>query len=89
METRRGRPKGSPNKVTASIKEAFKIAFDEMGGPEALIAWGRDNQTDFYKLVTKLIPTELTGADGGPIKTETAIPAEDKEIINRYLKEKK
>jgi hypothetical protein len=65
----RGRPKGSPNKVTASIKAAFKEAFDEMGGAPALVKWGLANKTEFYKLVTKLIPTEITGENGKDLPT--------------------
>ena len=56
-----GRKKGTPNKVTASIKEAFKEAFDELGGAQALVTWGQANQTEFYKLASKLIPTEIAG----------------------------
>ena len=58
-----GRPKGVPNKHTASVKEAFRLAFDELGGAPALAAWGRDNPTDFYKLASKLIPTEIQPLD--------------------------
>lgn len=54
----KGRPKGVPNKLTRSAKEAFALAFDGIGGAEALIAWARDNPTDFYKLYARLIPTE-------------------------------
>lgn len=87
-----GRPKGVLNKHTAAVKEAFKIAFDEMGGAEALCAWGRENQTDFYKLVSKLIPTEITGDEKNPIvikdvtdiksKLLKAIPEDE---LNRIL----
>jgi hypothetical protein len=54
-----GRTKGTPNKFTASIKEAFQIAFEEMGGVEALAAWGKENPTEFYKLVGRLIPLDI------------------------------
>jgi len=56
-----GRQPGSVNKNTASIKGAFVEAFDKLGGATALAAWAQDNPTDFYKLASKLIPTELTG----------------------------
>lgn len=54
-----GRPKGCKNKATVAIKEAFREAFDEMGGVDALVNWGRDNPTQFYQLASKLIPTEV------------------------------
>lgn len=56
-----GRKVGTPNRATASIKGAFVAAFDKLGGSDALAAWAQDNPTDFYKLASKLIPTELTG----------------------------
>jgi hypothetical protein len=62
-----GRKKGVPNKVTASVKEAFAEAFDKMGGAEALLRWGALNQTDFYKLASKLIPTDLNAKLSGDI----------------------
>ena len=57
-----GRQKGTPNKATASIKAAFKEAFEELGGAQALARWARENETEFYRLASKLIPTELTGS---------------------------
>lgn len=54
-----GRPKGVKNKTTVAIKEAFREAFDEMGGVDALVRWGQDNPTQFYQLASKLIPTEV------------------------------
>lgn len=60
-ERRVGRAKGTPNKTTVSIKNAFKEAFEELGGAKALARWARENETEFYRLASKLIPTELTG----------------------------
>jgi hypothetical protein len=57
-----GRQKGTPNRYTASVKEAFAQAFEDMGGADALVNWGRENPTDFYKLASKLIPLELGGS---------------------------
>jgi hypothetical protein len=54
-----GRKKGTPNKVTASVKEAFKEAFDRRGGVDALVQWAEGEPTEFYKLAARLIPTEL------------------------------
>ena len=65
-----GRPKGKENRVTRSVKEALIEAFDKMGGVPALVRWGRANPTDFYKLWLRLLPIQVTGLDGGPIKVE-------------------
>lgn len=51
-----GSRKDKPNKLTVAAREAFQMAFDEIGGPKELAAWARLNQTDFYKLFSKLIP---------------------------------
>src|SRR4051812_26293911 len=63
----KGRKKGVPNKTTASAKQAFALAFDGIGGAKALQVWAAENQTEFYKLFARLIPTEVTGKDGDPI----------------------
>lgn len=65
-----GRKKGTPNKLTASAKQAFQFAFDEIGGARALAEWARENRTDFYKLFARLIPTEVTGEGGGAITVQ-------------------
>lgn len=65
-----GRPKGSPNKTTTLVKEAFRDAFEKLGGAEALAKWAMENPTEFYRLVSKLIPTEITGDGGGQIVVE-------------------
>ena len=62
-----GRPKGSVNKTTASAKQAFLYAFDGMGGEKELEKWASANKTDFFKLFARLIPTEVTGPDGGEL----------------------
>lgn len=65
-----GRKKGDVNRVTRSVKEALVEAFDKLGGVPALVRWGRANPTDFYKLWLRLLPIQVTGLDGGPIKVE-------------------
>lgn len=56
-----GRPKGSPNKVTASIKEVYEKVFHELQLTEkhALLGWAKNNQTDFYRLIMHLIPKAI------------------------------
>lgn len=57
-----GRKKGTVNRTTASAKEAFALAFDRLGGEEGLATWAAENQTDFYKLYSKLIPTDVNNS---------------------------
>jgi hypothetical protein len=56
-----GSRKGSPNKLTKSVKEAFEVAFNELQGDENanLANWAKENTTEFYKLAAKLIPTSV------------------------------
>jgi hypothetical protein len=56
-----GRTKGTPNKLTASIKEAFAITFTILQDDKKanLEAWAKENPTEFYKIMSKVIPTEL------------------------------
>lgn len=63
-ERRGGRQKGTPNKLTKSVKEAFEVAFHAMQDKPGvkLSEWGEENPTEFYKLAARLIPTELSGS---------------------------
>ena len=55
----KGRIKGVPNKVTASIKSAISEAFDKLGGVPSLVRWGESNPDDFYALWGRLAPKEV------------------------------
>jgi hypothetical protein len=63
-----GRQKGTPNKNTAAVKEALLKCYERIGSDKALAAWAEENKTEFYKLWGRMLPQELTGADGGPIE---------------------
>jgi hypothetical protein len=57
-----GRPKGAENKITRTVKEPVLAVFTDMqSDPKAnLLTWGIDNPTEFYKIASKLIQTEVT-----------------------------
>ncbi len=59
-----GRQKGSVNKITASFKEAVLKAYDGIGGTDQFIEWAKLNQTEFYKIASKLIPIQGSEPDG-------------------------
>lgn len=69
----KGRKKGIPNKTTKACKEALQLAFDGIGGVDALAAWAKDNRTDFYKLWTKLVPQEVKTELSGELKNSTPV----------------
>lgn len=56
-----GKPKGTPNKLTRTVKETVLAVFNDLqADPKAnLFSWGKENPTDFYKIAAKLIPTEV------------------------------
>ena len=56
-----GRPHGCKNKLTITVREAVLKAFNALQEDEDnnLIAWGKKNPGDFYKIAAKLIPTEI------------------------------
>ena len=54
------RPKGVPNKVGAQAKENIVAVFTRLGGTAAMADWARRNQTEFYRLYARLIPSEST-----------------------------
>lgn len=62
-----GRVKGTPNKVTASLKDMILQALDQQGGAEYLYRQADENPAAFMTLVGKVLPMQVTGAEGGPI----------------------
>ena len=70
-----GRTRGVPNKFTQSIRIAFELAFAGMQahvpkrGEEdfRLVSWAKKNPTDFYKLMARMVPQEISGPGGGAI----------------------
>ena len=76
----KGRPKGTPNKLTRAAKEAFQLAFDQLGGVDKMVEWAQsdpDNLKAFYSLYSKLIPVDVTSG-GNAIPTPTFILAHGK-----------
>lgn len=67
-----GRQKGTPNKVTGNVREMVLRALDKAGGEEYLLAQARDNPNAFMALVGKVLPTQITGPNDGPIKSEVS-----------------
>ena len=62
-----GRTRGTPNKTTANVREAIEMAFAGIGGVEAFSSWAKENQTEFYKLYSKLLPLQVSGEVDGNI----------------------
>lgn len=58
-----GRPKGTTNHLTKTVKETVLAVFNEIQeDPDAkLLAFAKKYPRDFYQIAAKLIPTEITG----------------------------
>jgi len=56
-----GKPKGAKNKLTKTVKERVLDTFNTLQKHKtaSLIAWAKQNPTEFYKIAAKLIPTEI------------------------------
>ena len=67
-ERRGGRQKGTPNKLTADVKEMILGALHEVGGMAYLARQADENPTAFLTLVGKVLPLQLTGKGDGPIQ---------------------
>lgn len=63
-----GRPKGVPNKLTVSVKEAIETAAQGLGGAARLEAWAKEapeNEKVFWSnIYPKLLPLQVTGPGG-------------------------
>lgn len=67
-----GRPKGLPNKTTTLLKDAILQAATKAGGREGMIGYlteqAQANPQSFLPLLGKVLPLQVTGADGDAIQ---------------------
>ena len=66
-----GRKKGSPNKATAALKDMILEALAEAGGVDYLKEQAQKSPAAFLTLVGKVLPLQLTGEGGGPMRITT------------------
>lgn len=60
-----GRPKGTPNKTTALVKDMVSKALEQKGGVKYLARQADENPVAFLTLVGKLIPVQVGGDPEG------------------------
>ena len=54
-----GRQKGTPNKLSTTVKDNVISVFQQLGGAKAMAEWARENPTHFYNLYAKLLPQDV------------------------------
>ena len=61
-----GRTKGTPNKLSATVKQNVINVFERLGGEDHMTMWAAENPNQFYNIYAKLMPTqsELGTIDG-------------------------
>ena len=75
-----------PNKVTADIKAMVLGALDRAGGEEYMLEQARNNPNAFLTLVGKVLPTQITGPNDGPVQVDakySGLPAHIMEMIDK------
>jgi hypothetical protein len=65
-ERRGGRQKGTPNKVSAQLKEMILGALDDAGGQTYLTRMAQEQPGPFMTLLGKVLPTTLAGEPNAP-----------------------
>lgn len=86
-----GRPEGAQNKITKTVKQVFTEVFQSLQTDKekeyALEKWAQQNPDAFYKLAARLIPTQITGADGKDLVLNIILKDErEKEEFEQTLK---
>lgn len=78
---RGGRKPGSKNKIPAGLKEAILEAAKNAGGAKGMVGYlekqAAANPGPFMALLGKVLPMQVTGADGGAMKAEVQITIVD------------
>lgn len=72
----KGRPKGSKNRLTNTLKEAIEKSFDEVGGVQYLVEQARENPTAYMSLLAKVLPQQINAQ----VATKT-LPASVDEFV--------
>lgn len=63
-----GRTKGTPNRVTADLKQAIMKAFGDAGGSDYLAKVASEQPAVFCQLLGKVLPLQLDGDPEKPIR---------------------
>ena len=59
-----GRPKGSPNAITMTLKDGIEEAYHQLGGVAWLVRLGQEEPLAFASLLAKLLPPPAAEGEG-------------------------
>lgn len=65
-----GRKQGTPNKLSAQVKDNVIAVFNRLDGTAGMAVWAKENPTEFYRIYARLIPTDSTVEHSGAVKFE-------------------
>ena len=68
-----GRVAGTPNKLSADLRAMILNALSEAGGEQYLARQANENPSAFMTLLGKVLPTQVTGHEGGPVEIVTGV----------------
>lgn len=72
-----GRQKGTPNKRTALLKDAILEAAEKAGGTDGMVGYltaqAKSNPAAFLTLLGKVLPMQVVGDPGNPLRVVTQI----------------
>jgi len=76
-----GRQKGTPNKVTALLKDAILQAAEQAGGDDGTVGYlqkqANENPASFLALLGKVLPTQIAGDADNPLIIEIRMGGDD------------
>jgi hypothetical protein len=64
----KGRPKGSPNKISRALKDTILQSLDEAGGAAYLKRQAEKNPVAFMALLGKVLPMQIAGDPAEPLQ---------------------
>ena len=77
-----GRVAGTPNKLSADLRAMILNALSTAGGEQYLARQANENPGAFMTLLGKILPTQVTGDEGGPVTYTiiTGVPRSEREL---------
>lgn len=63
-----GRLPGTPNRFTGTFREAVQAVYDGLGGHAGFLEWAKKNRSEYYRIASRLIPTEMREGGKDPIR---------------------